>query len=173
MRFKEAIEKTPALQDAWRKGVQALLPRDKKRIPKHVKESCSGSVNVDKALKATYPDKPRWDYAMSVPANSKEDCVCWVEIHPATEGKVKEVLDKHAFLKTWMKKKAPHLNQMKHQKFIWIASGKRYFSLRSPSLKRLRDQDVLFGTREFVKALKPNGSQSPKKGKSRTRKASK
>ena len=135
MKFKQAVEQTPEVKDAFRNGLQALRRRDKSHIAALDTRRITGSVDVDAAVNDLYQNDPRWDYAVGHRlANRDEEVVYWIEIHPANDRAVDEVLAKLEWLKRWLKDRAPKLNEMQRE-FIWVSSGATSFTLTSPQQK--------------------------------------
>ena len=66
MRFREAVEKTKSLADAYRPGLQALKNVDRKRIECGNTNNLAGSVDLDGALSNSHSKDPRWDYGIGV-----------------------------------------------------------------------------------------------------------
>lgn len=153
MTFKDAVRKTPGFEGAWRSGLQALHGTDRQHVEADDAQRLSGSVNVDAALTQSHPNDPRWDYAVGHrPTNRKEEVVYWIEIHPASNGDIKVVLAKLIWLRSWVRKSAPHLQAMK-KVFVWVSSGKTSFTLSSPQQK----QFALLGLRHKGRVFKiPN-----------------
>ena len=134
--FKQAVEETPGLTDAWHSGLGALRGADRRRVDAEDPRRLTGSVDIDSALQAEFPDEPRWDYAIGHrPSNLAAEIAYWVEVHPASAGEVKVVLQKLVWLKTWLPNLAPSLSAMR-KAFIWVSSGKTSFTLSSPQQKR-------------------------------------
>jgi hypothetical protein len=134
--FREAVEKTPEIREAWRIGFKALRPADRQHVDAEDTHSLRGSVDVDSTLRDKYPDANRWDYAIGHrPSNLAKDVAYWVEVHPASDGEVKVVLAKLKWLKDWLRTCAQNLNSM-HKEFIWVSSGKTSFTLNSPQQKQ-------------------------------------
>lgn len=124
MGFKKAVDKI--LPGAYEDGLQALEKKDQDRIGcRKPRQILAGSVNLDKAMKPVDPDGNRWDYGIGVKRQGGEEVV-WVEVHGAVTSKVQEVIDKLAWLKKWLREKAPALRQMTAKKdgYVWVASGK-------------------------------------------------
>jgi hypothetical protein len=106
------------------------------------RDGSGGSVDLDSALKATCPNDPRWDYAIGhTPSNRDGETVFWVEIHPASSGEVSVVLQKLAWLKTWLRESAPRLNALRRD-FIWVSTGKTSFKLSSAQQKQFAQQGL-------------------------------
>ena len=137
MTFKQAVEGTPEIADAWKAGLQALPAVDRQRIDVRKTRSLSGSVNLDSTLRSNYPSESRWDYGVGYRTGGRNgETVYWVEVHPATSGDVSVVLRKLDWLKQWLHDKAPKLNGMRKE-FVWISSGKTSFTSSSPQAKRI------------------------------------
>ena len=136
MSFQQAVERTLDVKEAFRSGLQALRRRDKTHIVAQDTQRLAGSVDVDAAVKDRYQNEPRWDYAVGHrPTNLNEDVVYWIEIHPANDRAVNEVIAKLEWLLRWLKEKAPDLETMRRE-FIWVSSGTTSFTLSSPQQKR-------------------------------------
>lgn len=136
MKFKDAVENTPEIEDALHHGLQALRRRDRTHVTASDTRRITGSVDIDTSLRRRYPQEPRWDYAIGhLPKNSRKETVYWIEIHPAGDGEVHIVIAKLNWLKQWLDEKAPYLDAMRRE-FIWLSSGRTTFTLSSPQKKR-------------------------------------
>lgn len=135
MLFETAVKKTPDVAGQCRPGLQALSSRDVARIRIVNSQRLSGSVNIDLALEKTYPEDPRWDYAVGYRATQGEK-IYWIEIHPANEGAISDVLAKLAWLKRWLNDSAPMLHRIRAE-FVWVSSGRTSFNASSPQAKKL------------------------------------
>ena len=137
MTFKAAVAATPDLAGSWRAGFGALRTADRKYLQAENTRRLVGSADLNKALQRNHPSDPRWDYAIGHNStNAASEVVYWVEIHPATEGQVKVVLNKLAWLRTWLRKSAPRLDSLQCA-FVWISSGRTSFTQLSPQAKIL------------------------------------
>lgn len=136
MTFETAVEGTPAIRGAYRKGLGALPGMHKEHIRPEDTRKVTGSLDLDTWLRSTLPNDPRWDYAIGhQPMNLKHEIVYWVEVHPASDREIKVVLAKLEWLKNWLRNAAPLLNAMRRE-FVWISSGKTSFTLTSTQQKR-------------------------------------
>jgi hypothetical protein len=136
--FKQAVENTPELEDAYRAGLQALSGADKQHVDAEDTRRLRGSANVDVALAEGHPNDPRWDYAIGhQPINRDGEVIYWIEIHPASGGEITVVLTKLAWLKGWLRQSAPDLHALPRA-FVWVSSGKTTFTARSPRRGALR-----------------------------------
>jgi hypothetical protein len=134
--FKDAVEATPDLQNAWRSGLRALRRTDRQHVDAQDGRRLAESVDVDSALAAKCPTDPRWDYGVGYdPVDASGETVYWIEIHPARSGEIDRVLARLAWLKAWLAASAPRLHVMR-KAFVWISSGKTSFTLSSPQQKR-------------------------------------
>jgi hypothetical protein len=143
MRFKEAVENTRGLDQAYQPGLQAIRRRDSRHISSRDSHLVAGSVNLDLALAETLPNDPRWDYAVGVAARITSEIVIWIEIHPASSQHINEVLDKLEWLKDWLRTCAPDLNSMSRE-FVWVASGKVSLQGNSPQRRKLAVHGLRF-----------------------------
>jgi len=135
--FKIAVERTPDLKGSWCPGLKALSEADKAHVTAEDPRRLKGSVNVDALLRQKFQNDPRWDYAIGhQPTNLKREMIYWVEIHPANDRGVVEVLNKLNWLRGWLRRSAPLLHAMPRA-FIWVSSGKTSFTPSSPQQKRL------------------------------------
>lgn len=122
MGFKEEADKV--LPGAYEDGLQALEKKDHARVKCNTPRQLAGSVNLDKALEPSDPHGNRWDYGIGIKREAGRDEVFWVEVHPASTSNVQEVIDKLAWLKKWLREKAPVLRQLTARDgYVWIASG--------------------------------------------------
>lgn len=152
MTFKKAVAGTPDVAGAWRPGLQSLSPADRAHVTAEVPHRLRGSVYVDGALepKREHRNAPRWDYAVGhQPTDRKAEMVYWIEIHPASEHGITEVLNKLQWLLQWLRASAPLLRNMPSA-FIWISSGKTSFTARSPQARRLAQAGVRNAGRFFT-----------------------
>jgi hypothetical protein len=102
-------------------------------------------------LEDALPNAPRWDYGVGVAQGGVGDKIHWVEVHPATDGDVKDVLRKLAWLRTWLRENARHLLAMTaaEKGFVWIATKDIGFRPGSPKAKQLEAQGLGFPCRRF------------------------
>lgn len=150
MTFRKAAEGTPDVADAWRPGLQAISSINKEHMRAETPQRLRGSVNVDETLREEYPQEPRWDYAVGhQPVNGKGEMIYWIEIHPASEHGVTEVLNKLQWLTQWLNDSAPLLREILPA-FIWVSSGKTSFTARSPQARKLARAKVRNVGRFFV-----------------------
>lgn len=135
MSFKAAIENTPLLEKAFKNGLQALGSNSSKVKPTDTKK-CEGSVDIDTAVKSTYPNAPRWDYALGYDGTTH-----FIEVHTAKTDEVKPVLKKYQWLKDFLIEDAPELNKdPKH--FHWIASGGNHILKGSVQARQLAQSGI-------------------------------
>lgn len=120
-KFQQAVENTPEVSNVYKPGSQALKKGETGKIIVADSKKLDGSVDIDSALKDVYKDANRWDYAIGY--DSK---VCFVEIHPAFTSEVSTMIAKLTWLKSWLKDKAPKINNLPKivPTYTWIQSGK-------------------------------------------------
>ena len=131
MSFKEAISATPLLKNAYRNGLQALGNYSNKVRPSDTKK-CEGSVDIDNAVKAIYPNDSRWDYVIGY-----DGITYLIEVHSADTSEVASVLKKFSWLKGFLVTDAPELNQQQKKRFYWISSGGNNILRGSPQARKL------------------------------------
>jgi hypothetical protein len=152
MRFKQVVEAVPRLRGAYRPGLQAVKGEYRERIQCNDTRRLAGSLDLDSSLQNGLPNAPRWDYGIGVRVSQHPDRCHWVEVHPATEGDVKDVLKKHDWLKTWLAQHAPGLLGMTatEQGYVWIATKAIGFRQGSPKAKQLGAVGISFPCKRFV-----------------------
>lgn len=135
MNFREAVEATPHLEDAWKPGLRALRAEDRPHIRPEDPRLLGGSADVDAALQPTQPQEHRWDFAISYQhSNRKAECLYWVEIHTASDSQVSVVLDKLKWLRDWLAGDGKALDKFERE-FVWVSSGATTFT---PASKQRR-----------------------------------
>jgi hypothetical protein len=143
MGFKKTVDKV--LPGAYQEGIQALRKKDRDRVKCGKSRQLAGSVNLDEALKPSDPNGNRWDYGIGIKHKEGKDEVIWVEVHPASTSNVREVLDKLAWLKTWLRAKAPALRQLTvADGYVWIASGGVHIPKRRQQVRLLNQAGLRF-----------------------------
>lgn len=136
MTFKDAVERTPNLADAWHKGLEALRAEDKPHVKAANTRKLTGSADVDKALRKIEPNAHRWDFAIGyLHSNRTTECVYWVEIHSASDSQVSAVLNKLRWLKGWLAGEGVELAKFERD-FVWVSGGATSFTLTSPQQKQ-------------------------------------
>lgn len=121
--FQNVICSILDISMAYQTGLSALRKEDKNIINFEDTRKIDGSVDIDDATKSLYPQENRWDYVISY----KGEYLYFVEVHPATNGTVKDVIAKRNWLLKWLSTKALPLNnyvQKEKKQFIWIHSGR-------------------------------------------------
>ena len=143
MRFRQAVERTDGLDGAYRAGLGALRPTDRRHVRASDPGTLTGSMDLDTALKPSHPNAPRWDYGVAQAKNGRRrERVYWIEVHPATsDASMKEVERKFEWLLRWLAGRGRRL-QVFEKDFIWISSGATRLNSRSPAAKRLAQRGL-------------------------------
>ena len=136
MGFKAAIAATPLLKNAYKEGLQALGSYSVKVKPTDTKK-CEGSVDIDAAVKAVYPEESRWDYAIGYDGKTY-----FIEVHSAETSQVTPVLKKFAWLKDFLVAEAHELNK-EDKRFYWIASGRNHILKGSVQERKLAQSGIM------------------------------
>ena len=135
MSFKTAIDETPLLKDAFKDGLKGLGANSSKVKPTNT-QKCEGSVDIDAAVKSTYPNASRWDYAVGY-----DGIIYFIEVHTAKTDEVKSVLNKLQWLQDFLVRDAPNLN-MEKKRFHWIASSSNHVLPNSPQARQLAQKGI-------------------------------
>ena len=143
MRFKEAVRQTKGLESAYRDGLQALKRTHRSQVVCGDSRKLAGSVNLDDSLAESHVDDPRWDYGLAVSTEAHRDNVFWLEVHPATPGDVKTVLQELNWLLEWLHATAPLLNALPRES-VWVASGSVGIPANSPQRRRIAQAGIRF-----------------------------
>jgi hypothetical protein len=135
MSFQKAIEATPLLNNALQTGLQALGSHSSKVKPSDTRK-CEGSVDIDTAVKSTYPNASRWDYALGYDGTTH-----FIEVHTAKTDEVKSVLNKLQWLKDFLSKDAPELDK-EPKRFHWIAYNGNHILPNSSQARQLAKSGI-------------------------------
>lgn len=138
MTFQQAVVQTTDLgTSAFRYGLQAL-GNDSSKVQFASTRSLVGSVALDNALQARYPNDPRWDYGIGLKKSARQSAV-WIEVHPASTSEVATLLNKFRWLKTWLKERAPALHKLTaSQSYYWVATRGVHIRQGSPQARQLQ-----------------------------------
>ncbi len=150
MSFQQDVDATPGLKGAYCRGLRAVRGVDRARITATPPRNLTGSVDVDSALTACFPQSPRWDYVVAWKSPNRSEQVHWIEVHPAGgAGTIREVSAKLTWLKGWLAAGGKQLNTYE-RKFVWIASGKSTIQQNSPQMKKLVLTGVFFAGSHYT-----------------------
>ncbi len=133
--FKNAVQATPLLKNAYESGLKALGNHSSKVNPTDTM-NCRGSVDIDAAVKSVYPNACRWNYVVGY-----DDRKYFIEVHSAKTDEVKAVLNKLQWLKDFLVKDAPELDKGK-KSFYWIASNGNHILPNSPQVRQLAQKGI-------------------------------
>jgi hypothetical protein len=143
MTFRQAVERTAAVEGRYREGLRGIRNVDRQRIHCSNPRMLTGSIDLDEALRVRNPNDPRWDYGIGVRVGARSDIVIWAEVHPATSLHVDEVLTKLRWLRERTGDSAPAFVEL-GQHFCWVATGSIAFRRGSPQEKRIAQQGLRF-----------------------------
>lgn len=142
MTFRAAVEATPEIAGAFRVGLRAVRAVDREKLSVQRPRALRGSIDLDGALADTYHDAHRWDYGIGV-AQGRKDKVFWTEVHPARDSEIGVILNKLNWLRDWLRDSGMALNGLPRE-FIWIATGAIAITPRSPGLRKLATNGLVF-----------------------------
>jgi len=144
MTFRQAVEQTPYLEQAWQVGLQALRAEDRPHVRPENTQNLRGSADIDKALVKKEPRANRWDFAIAYQhTNLENEFIYWVETHTGSDNQVKVVLKKFEWLKSWLRQNGWHFKGFM-QDFYWVASGATSFTKGSRQVKILASKGLLY-----------------------------
>lgn len=147
MNFKEAVEATAGLKTAYKAGLQALSRADRSRIEVGDTRRLCGSVNLDAALRSgARANEHVWDYGVCYTEGSPQ--VHWIEVHPASDHGVSELLAKVEWLEEWLAEDGDSIRPLTRA-YVWISSGKTTFTPTSPSARRLAQKKVISAGKRY------------------------
>jgi hypothetical protein len=119
-------------------GLQAVGKPD--RVSLKNTRTKAKSVDIDRCLQEDYPNENRWDYAVFIEIDDILK-TAFIEIHPANESEVDEVIKKAQWMKRWIIDN--HLLIItENRKFFWVSSGKVKVSKNSQKIRLLRKQGI-------------------------------
>ena len=152
MQFKQGLETVPELRTAYRIGLGAIKAGHRDRIVCADTRKLAGSVDLDSTLGASLPNDPRWDYGIGIRDTQEADRIHWIEVHPALDGDVKDILKKHDWLKAWLTRRAPDLLKMTAsvKGYAWVATKRIGFRQGSPKAKQLAVHGISFPCKMFT-----------------------
>lgn len=137
MTFREAVQRTRGLENAWRDGFQALRAEDKPHIQAEKTRALRGSVDIDAAYQQAEPHANRWDFAIGYQhSNREKEVVYWVELHTASDSQIKVVIRKAQWLLSWFTGAGKRLSRFEKE-ILWVSSGATKISPTAPQRKQM------------------------------------
>jgi hypothetical protein len=146
MGFKEVVEATPNLQGEWKAGLGALRAEDRPHVkPEDTSTTrLRGSVDIDTAWLPLDRHGNRWDFAIGYQhANRSDEFIYWVETHTGSDGNIKVMLKKLAWLKTWLGAEGKGLAKF-DRLFVWAPSGATSFTKGALQVKILAEKGLYY-----------------------------
>ncbi len=102
------------------------------------------SLDFDAATQPTHPNLPKWDYFLGLATRG----IIAIEVHTATDGKVKEVIKKKRHSMPLIL--AELIPGAAIGQWVWIGSGKTKFSPNSRYLRRLAEARIHYAGSRFA-----------------------
>jgi len=140
--FRDAVHATPEIAQHYCEGLQGVKGEHRGKMHKSRQYEYRGSVDLDAALQARYPNEPRWDYAIGFGPAAKSDAVAYVEVHSARSTHVDDVIKKKAWLVAWMRTSAPSLNRLSPREFHWVFTDGTSIRAGTPQRNRLAAEGI-------------------------------
>jgi hypothetical protein len=138
MTFVAAVRDTREIKTALKSGLRALTASHSGKV-KLIDTRCrwTGSVNLDASLTTRYPNDARWDYAIGYGRQGQPDGVAYVEVHAANTGQVQTMLNKHTWLRSWIRTSAPKLELLRPVSYHWVPTNGIHITQGTPQARRL------------------------------------
>ncbi len=144
MSFRDAVARTPNLENAWQPGLQALRAEDRPHIKPEDPRQLRGSADIDAALLGKEPQANRWDFAIGYQhLNRREECIYWVETHTGSDEQIKVVLKKLEWLKNWLRRDGLSLARFERD-VIGGSSGHTFFTKGAAQIKMLAQKGLIY-----------------------------
>jgi hypothetical protein len=143
MSFQAAATATPLVAAHYRVGLQALSKAHRALIRIADGKHLDGSINLDRALRHTKPNDPRWDYGVGIKRRADAGRAIWIEVHAASSSHVDAVLAKLTWLRGWLENEAPALDQMR-ARYVWLATGAVSMPANSPKRRLIAQRGLDF-----------------------------
>lgn len=132
--FEERIKHTPRLENAYKRGLQALSKDCRDKITVSDTYQLQGSADIDTTLQPYYPEANRWDYLVGY----RNELHC-IELHPACTSDIATILKKLDWLKGWLRGESGGQLYDLRTHYHWIATGSINILPTSSSRKRLAE----------------------------------
>lgn len=116
-KFRAAVLATQDVKGAYKVGLEAM-GKYSSRVIVPDNSLLGGSIDIDESTKKIYPNDNRWDYAFEYNGET-----FFIEIHTASTSETSTVLHKLAWIKQWLREKAPKIDRLKSKTlgpFFWI-----------------------------------------------------
>lgn len=140
MSFRAAVRATPSVATSLKPGLRGLRSEHRGLVEISDARRFTGSVDLDKALRAQKPNEPRWDYVVGLAGAVQ---AIWIEAHPTSSLHIDPVLAKLGWLRAWLPSEAPALNVLK-ARFVWIATGAVALHAGGPQMRRIAQAGLEF-----------------------------
>lgn len=141
-RFQEAVESTPGLGTAYRRGKQGLNAAARAAVNEDG-AVLYGSIDLDAALVKTCPNDARWDYGLAHSTDAGSDeFVTWIELHRGNPGETMSIIRKHVWLQDWLRGDGQLLRGFSSCS-VWIATGGVGIPKNAPERRQLAMKGIL------------------------------
>lgn len=137
--FEQAVYATPPI--TFYQGLQALSRVDRSHVYVEETERISGSACLDDAYRVSQPNAPVWDYGVAY--RKSQETIYWMEIHPADNRHIEDIVKKATWLLYWLNREGSHF--LPFPRIIaWVATGSSALSAKDPKRRRLEKAGVQF-----------------------------
>lgn len=150
--LSEALLEASWVRDHVKLGLQAMAEYSMCVGEKEYR--VTDSLDFDEATRPQAPQENRWDYFIGartqgqVGRGGQRECIVGIEVHSATDGKVKEVIAKKVASKPLL---TVELHAGKSvERWVWVASGSVKFSPNSKYRRQLAAARIEFVGRRLT-----------------------
>lgn len=139
--LKIAVDKTEDVKGQFKTGLGAIKGNEKQKFVVPDTRRITGSLDIDTSTATKYPQANRWDYAIEY---DKE--TFFIEVHPGSTNEIPTVIAKLAWLKQWLKEKAPEIDALKpkdKQPYHWVYTNKFAILPNSKYARQLAQMNMM------------------------------
>lgn len=150
-----AVEQTEDVKGHFMPGLGAIKGNEKQKFVVPDTRKITGSLDIDFSTKEKYPQENRWDYAVEYDGET-----FFIEVHPGSTSEIPIVVAKLAWLKKWLKNKAPYIAALKSkdkQPYHWVYTNKFGILPNSKYARQLAQLRIMPAKQWNYSALKKNG----------------
>ncbi len=134
-----ALAPKSSLRRRVQNGLGALKKADAKLIDPGQRQRVGDSLDLDEATRKELPDRPRWDYLLSVP---DRPALVGIEPHAARDSEVSLVIAKKQVAREYLR---DHLSSSSRvSNWYWVTRGRVGFSDTEKARRQLDQNGIEF-----------------------------
>jgi hypothetical protein len=141
----DALLATSTLRPGVLDGMNAFIPRDKTLIANDQRSRIGDSLDLDEALRPTFPQSNRWDYIFSV---SDAEKLLALEPHSAGDSDISVVIAKKRHAAEQLR---AHMQpRFRISEWLWVSHGRTSFSKMERATKRMAQEGIRYVGRHLA-----------------------